>query len=439
MPFLSIIVTVYNMENYIGECIESIINQDMEEYELIIIDDGSSDKSVNICKFYENKYPDFIRFTNLPSPGSLGRAHRVGFNQARGKYIQVIDGDDFLSPNSMVNIINLLKKEKPDVLISRFNCKVESGAVNLNDATFDFEIMNYRKPSQILEYLKKLPNFHMVFVRYIFKKSMFRDSNLFYSDVNHTTTTNDWLPTIKILTKANSFLYTNIPFYNYRRRSEGSITSKLSEEHLLDHFITFVELIDYAWRSDVKGYRLEFIMSRIELMLKIAVAGYDLIGLSSKKVISELLEKNKLSLDLIKCSKEPELKELYKFIELEGIVIGFLLFCEYNQIRILKEVLGLENAHIYIFPCGIVGHNVSRILLSKGYDVKGYIDNDPEKHYLNFGGLQCYPVSHIKDNIIDESSSCLIISPLYEDLKEILNKQVINEYDYKGKVIIKPN
>ena len=77
---ISIIVAVYNLEKYIAECLESILSQKFEDYEIMLIDNGSTDKSIEICEFYEKKYPNKIRYFKLPLPTVIGRPYVFGIN-----------------------------------------------------------------------------------------------------------------------------------------------------------------------------------------------------------------------------------------------------------------------------------------------------------------------------------------------------------------------
>ena len=96
-PVLSVIVPVYNTENYLRQCIESIINQTYKDFELILVDDCSQDNSGKICDEYAEKY-NFIKVIHKENTGLL-RTRKEGFSNARGKYISFIDSDDYIEPD----------------------------------------------------------------------------------------------------------------------------------------------------------------------------------------------------------------------------------------------------------------------------------------------------------------------------------------------------
>jgi len=95
---LSIIVPVYNVEEYLAHCIDSLLDQGLSEkqYEIILVNDGSTDNSPAICQSYVDKYP-FIHCYSQKNQGLSG-ARNTGMKHVKGKYVQFVDSDDFLQP-----------------------------------------------------------------------------------------------------------------------------------------------------------------------------------------------------------------------------------------------------------------------------------------------------------------------------------------------------
>ena len=92
---LSIIVPVYNVEKYLQRCMESLLTQNISNYEIILVDDGSKDKSSEICDEYASKY-SFVRVIHKENEG-LGYARNSGLAVAKGKYVSFVDSDDTVS------------------------------------------------------------------------------------------------------------------------------------------------------------------------------------------------------------------------------------------------------------------------------------------------------------------------------------------------------
>lgn len=114
MPLISIVVPVFNVEAYVERCIKSLISQSYENVEIIMVDDGSTDKSGDICDKYKAK--DFrIKVIHKSNKG-LSDARNVGIGQARGKYISFVDSDDWVAKEYIAEMYKLIKKTNSDVV-----------------------------------------------------------------------------------------------------------------------------------------------------------------------------------------------------------------------------------------------------------------------------------------------------------------------------------
>lgn len=118
MEKISIIVPVYNSEKYIGPCLNSIINQNYANFEVIIINDGSNDNSLEICEFFKNKYSNIILLNKLNE--GVSKARNDGIKKATGDYLLFVDSDDYLEPNAL-NKFEPYLKYFPDVIIGNYN------------------------------------------------------------------------------------------------------------------------------------------------------------------------------------------------------------------------------------------------------------------------------------------------------------------------------
>lgn len=115
-PFFSIIVPAYNAEMYLDRCVDSIINQNFDQYEIVIIDDGSIDSTSKIAKQLMNKHSN-IRLVTKEN-GGVASARNQGIKHSQGEYLVFLDADDELSSNSLIDAYNGIKKyDLPDVLV----------------------------------------------------------------------------------------------------------------------------------------------------------------------------------------------------------------------------------------------------------------------------------------------------------------------------------
>ena len=108
---LSIIVPVYNVEKFLNKCLDSLIGQTMEDYEIILVDDGSKDASGRICDDYAERYPELVRVMHIDN-GGQGRARNFGIDTAKGEYLGFVDSDDYLEPNVYGYMLEVLGDER---------------------------------------------------------------------------------------------------------------------------------------------------------------------------------------------------------------------------------------------------------------------------------------------------------------------------------------
>lgn len=138
----SLIVPVYNNEKYIRQCIESIVSQSFEDYELILVDDGSLDKSAEICDEYSDKY-ETVKVIHKSNGGS-NSARKAGVKIAQGDYIVCVDGDDYVQDDYFAVLHNVLSDKKYDICCFNSRTVSEYGEY-IKDNTIDYRCGYYNK------------------------------------------------------------------------------------------------------------------------------------------------------------------------------------------------------------------------------------------------------------------------------------------------------
>jgi len=128
---ISIIIPVYNVEDYLEECLNSILQQDYDNYEVILVNDGSTDNSLNIASEFDKKY-SFVSLINQSNKG-VGAARNMGIQYAKGEYLYFLDSDDFLA-NDFFTIVSKELLLEPDILLFGFN-RVNNAGKYLNSQT----------------------------------------------------------------------------------------------------------------------------------------------------------------------------------------------------------------------------------------------------------------------------------------------------------------
>lgn len=144
---VSVIIPVFNVERYLKKCLDSVINQTFDNYEIIIINDGSTDNSAMIIEEYKEKYPKKIRFYNKKN-GGLSDARNMGILKSKGKYLMFIDSDDYISNNMIEKMYNSIVREDSDMSI----CNL----IKINKNGKEIKNYNYNPGTTTLENNKKI-------------------------------------------------------------------------------------------------------------------------------------------------------------------------------------------------------------------------------------------------------------------------------------------
>lgn len=123
---LSIIVPVYNVEKFLNKCLDSLVGQEMEDYEIILVDDGSKDASGRICDEYAEKYPELVRVMHIDN-GGQGRARNFGIEEAKGEYLGFVDSDDWVETDMYPKLCQRADETGADVVVCDFMAEFDDG------------------------------------------------------------------------------------------------------------------------------------------------------------------------------------------------------------------------------------------------------------------------------------------------------------------------
>lgn len=238
---ISIIVPVYNVENYLEKCIDSILSQSYKNIELILINDGSLDKSGEICDRYKS---DNVKIIHKKNTG-LSETRNLGIKASTGEYLMFVDSDDWIVEDCISEIVNLIKENSNiDIIVGRMINYYESSREYKVD-NYNFYDMNIKTGKQTIKYLfDDLYGQLWQACRCIYKKSLFLDNNIYFKS-GIISEDLECIP--KIYIKANNVAFYNKPFYVYRRVRNGSITTNTSKKNFIDTFRVvkkWIEILD---------------------------------------------------------------------------------------------------------------------------------------------------------------------------------------------------
>ena len=254
---LSIIIPIFNTDKYLQKCIESIISQNLEQVEIILINDGSTDSSENIC--YKYKYP-FISYIYQENQG-LSATRNNGINRAVGKYVMFIDSDDYLVDGAISDIKEIILLKEPDVIFGQIGAFREK---NVKRDFYEAELIDDINKLNVDEILLQLSCSDINIspsVRYIVNRQFLIKHNLFfplipYEDVEWST---------KVLSQVESIFIYNRKFYKYRLRS-GSLSSSQNFEMYYTYSIIVKRLYSFSKKLHNPN-RKEFVHNKCRYLL----------------------------------------------------------------------------------------------------------------------------------------------------------------------------
>lgn len=234
MTKLSIIVPIYNVENYLSKCIDSLLNQDYEDYEIILINDGSTDNSENIAKNYQKKYKEKIKLYTKEN-GGLSSARNYGMEKANGEYVFFVDSDDYIQPNCLAKIMK--KIDGKDILIFNY-LNIYKDREELFEA-FDNQIDNLK--ARMLTGTPSACN-------KVFKLSLFKNNNInfpegiFYEDLATTPL---------VCQIAKKIVFDNNAYYCYLQR-DGSIMHQPKYNKKLEDIFKVFDILENSLNQNFK-------------------------------------------------------------------------------------------------------------------------------------------------------------------------------------------
>ena len=219
---ISVIIPVYNVEKYLRQCLDSVINQTYKNLEIICIDDCSSDSSLNILHDYAKKDNRIIIIENKTNL-KAGTSRNKGIEVASGDYISFVDSDDWLELKTYEKLANLLEKNNIDVIqfLLRY---VKNGIINQDSVQLSKEdkVYNLKDNHEILKYW----SWHLC--NRIYSKKFLLKNNISF---NNFPCFEDTLFSLKCLINAKSIYFYNVPCYNYRKDNETALTANY-EKHM---------------------------------------------------------------------------------------------------------------------------------------------------------------------------------------------------------------
>jgi len=318
MTRFSVIVPVYNIEEYISQCITSILEQSFRDFELIIIDDGSTDRSGDICDGFA-AYDDRIKVLHKEN-GGPSEARNEGINIARGEYIIFVDGDDFIEPESFNKISEgIFLANEPEVLVTRIKRVFGDESQVFMDEGIPVETLMNGKKEDYLRWIFISSDNSWPTVRYVVQRSFVSNNNLLFPR-GHLHEDVDWVS--RLFLKAESFGCLDYYWYNHRKGRKGSTTATRNPKRTLDMInIAASNIKDTAYRELPEDLRI-ILFERLVKSVFYELRDFNHFVEADKEKILRSLKQNK---DILKYTSKKRHKLFLFFSNTFGFKASFFL------------------------------------------------------------------------------------------------------------------
>lgn len=259
-PLISVIVPCYKVERYLPKCIDSILRQTYKNLEVILVDDGSPDRSGEICDTYATKDSRIVVIHK--ANGGLSDARNVGIDQAKGEWITFIDSDDFVSDSYVEVLFHLATDFSCECSVCLFSSFKEWEKPVVDNVTMHQECMLPQKAVEQMFYQEKFDNnaHSKLFHRSLFESGIRFPKGMIFEDLAIT---------YKLLLLSTGVAYTDARLYNYLLRNdsiEGHYNPKKIEDGLavlksMDDNIAMFQGIEKAYLSRKFSFLLHLLLT----------------------------------------------------------------------------------------------------------------------------------------------------------------------------------
>lgn len=304
---LSIIVPVYNVEKYIEGCLNSVIENYYDGIEVILVDDGSKDKSSIICDRYVENY-EYISVIHKEN-GGLSSARNAGIKKATGKYIWFIDSDDYVKEGSIAKIIKYTSNDT-DLILGSY-CDVLPNGEIIEDKLFEPQ-----KDIKAYEYFYGIGSTSYAAFRSICKKDFILENDLFFTEgIYHED--EDWTP--RVLCSAKTFCVMSGTIYYYRVGNPQSIITTPNPKKIYDKIFLANRIYDRIKdNKDMPKNMEDFLRYRIEHNFTAALNEVVLYNGEERSKLIKIIEENIYLIDKLNSRKAKFVMNSLKLLGIEN-------------------------------------------------------------------------------------------------------------------------
>lgn len=229
---ISIMVPLYNVENYLEKCIRSLLKQTYNNIEIILVDDGSTDNSLSICEKYKKK-DERIKVFHKDN-GGISSARNFCIKKANGKYVTFVDADDYVEEDYVEKLYNGIKKYKTKISVGGYKAIYLNKTEKNNSKNKTYSLTKEKALENLLYIDLDVSAWSKLYDKELFDNVRFPEGRIF----------EDTATTYKLIDQCDEVAIVDYPIYNYCIRSK-SITSEKFNIKKMDWIISAIEMTHY--------------------------------------------------------------------------------------------------------------------------------------------------------------------------------------------------
>lgn len=247
---VSVIVPVYNTEKYLKKCLDSLVNQTLDDIEIIVINDCSPDNANEILAEYEKKYKNIKVIHNKTNKG-IGYNRNLGIEKANGKYIAFVDSDDYVDITMYEKMYNKAEKENLDLVLCNFYKNLEKQNGSLEALVPEFIIPDF-KNTTLKDYPDLLLKVNLAPWNKLYRRSLFTKDVRFPENLKYE----DAIVVIKAMARSKKIgiVDEKLNYYLVRSKSETTVMDKKVYDILTITKMMIEELKSHNYYEDIKEY-----------------------------------------------------------------------------------------------------------------------------------------------------------------------------------------
>ena len=409
--FFSIIIPVFNNQKYLKKCLSSVLNQKFKNYEILIIDDHSSDNSKKICKDFLIKNKNIVRLISNHKNLGVGKSRNIGLRNSKGRYIIFLDSDDYLMDQGLINLKRTIEKKNfPDVILNHISQNKEPK----NNLFFLKNFQNKKiNKNNFLKTITKNKLLINECWRLTISKELIDKKNLSFKSIQIAE---DASFIFKVLIKMNNIAVNKNKFLFHRSRL-NSLKFSIGIAPAFAYLSVLSELLNYK-----KKYLKDKTVSNY-LKLK----------------MSYILSNVNIYLNLLKDNEVPKLakkiRKIYNKTNLKGYISAQYKSTKGIGNKIKSNIISSEKKVIHridgklkkgesiiLYGAGIITLSVLKILKKQKYNIRYILDDDPIWKGRKLSKIRVNEAIYLKNKKIIKNNLFVICNISSNVLNKIKNK-----------------